>query len=242
MRVDGEQLQRVVGERDARRRGLLLSTLLPGVQKCDHVVDIDLAGAAARVVNALAGVGVSERAGLDAAVVQVGLGGQVAGEDPVARVATTDVDPAIPELLAAIARLRRAALDRQPGERSRGRTRAWLVVAAVVARLTLATVCFCACLLAFALVMCRCGACVLVDARVLTERVVVPPHPAAANAAATSAAVTIRRLTILKNTARPESDRRRGDRVHVRFVAQPGCDRQRYFGLQQQRTGLTWTL
>ena len=46
------------------------------------MVDVDLARPPG-VLNALGRVGVGERAGPDATVVQVGLGGQVAGEDAV---------------------------------------------------------------------------------------------------------------------------------------------------------------
>ena len=182
VRVDGEQVQRVVGERDALGCGPLLRALLPGVRERDDVVDVDLRGAAAGEPDPRGGVGVGERAGLDVAGVEVGLGGQVACEDAVAGVAAAGVEPAVPELLAAVAGLRRAALDPQTAS------------AAAAVPVGAGGVASTVCRLAFVAAWCRTAG---------GTPGVVSPQPATATATATNTVMSARRIPITCDSARP---------------------------------------
>src|SRR4051812_26174295 len=84
------------------------------------MVDVDLRGAAALEGDAGGGVGVVEFARLDPAVVQVGLGSEIAVEHPVAGVAAAHRRPTAPELPAVVAGHRGTALDRQGGQGGSG--------------------------------------------------------------------------------------------------------------------------
>ena len=118
--VDGQQVERVVGE--GRAAGLVPGegAGLPAVAERDHVVDVDAAAVALLEPDRLPGVGVGEGAGHHDTVAAglQRLVDEVAGQDVVAGVAAVavDVGPLLPELVAVVAGLRRAALDRQPGQ------------------------------------------------------------------------------------------------------------------------------
>ena len=118
MRVDGEQVQRVVGERTRGRRPLLRA-LLPGVPERDDVVDVDLGAPPRTNVTGVAVYGSASRrqdrrSGRPARrPCRAGRGGG-SGRGCRSRAVGR---PAVAELLAAVAGLRRPALDRQRVQR-----------------------------------------------------------------------------------------------------------------------------
>ncbi len=115
--VNGQQIQRVVGERHAALLAPLLRALLPRVRQGDDVVDVDLVGAATLERDPCRRVGVVELSRPHSALVQEPLGSEVAVEHPVAGLATADRLPAVTVLSARVPGLGRASLHGQRVQR-----------------------------------------------------------------------------------------------------------------------------